>query len=266
MIIKCHPMWNSSSPKLFNAKATSQDGTCPAGKSKFSTLKLRESEWFRLARCHDRMPRCAMTIRWHKVILKIRWRLHMKHVVLTSLKEREWVSFRRSNSAPQKNGVALWCKPLCGIWSLLLISDLILCSAFFGEDVSFEIELFASLSDKHPAYITSYLKIEAYSMYVERRATSFATSRVILCHWIKSGMHLPTRDVRVIIWTIDIHWCHLIIFGYFWIFLAFESTSFLGAVRKFHRRLDLKSEYLATIDQPRWMRHLRQAGGLMLVV
>lgn len=199
-------MWNSSSPKLFNAKATSQDGTCPAGKSKFSTLKLRESEWFRLARCHDGMPCCAMTIRWHKVILKIRWRLHMKHVVMTSLKEREWVSFRRCNSAPQKDGVALWCKPLCGIWSLLPISDLILCSAFFGEDVSFEIELFASLSDKHPAYITSYLKVEAYSMYFERRATSFA--RVILCHWIKSGMHLQTRDVRVIIWTIDIHWCH----------------------------------------------------------
>ena len=69
IIIKCHPMWNSSSPKLFNAKATSQDGTCPAGKSKFSTLKLMselrpvESEWFRLARCHDRMPFCAMTIR-----------------------------------------------------------------------------------------------------------------------------------------------------------------------------------------------------------
>lgn len=130
-------MWNSSSPKLFNAKATSQDGTCPAGKSKFSTLKLMselrpvESEWFRLARCHDGMPCCAMTIRWHKVILKIRWRLHMKHVVMTSLKEREWVSFRRCNSAPQKDGVALWCKPLCGIWSLLPISDLILCNAFF---------------------------------------------------------------------------------------------------------------------------------------
>ena len=65
-------------------------------------------------------------------------------------------------------------------WSLLPISDLILCNAFFGEDVSFEIELFASLSDKHPAYITSYLKIEAYSLYFERRATSFA--RLILCH------------------------------------------------------------------------------------